>query len=98
MSVSPTRDVVLQPAFLTVQNDDTVSIEWRTRRSEAPRRTVSMPSWVLGWALAFLLRRSLHQLSLRAAPRHRPFPPEADQPRAEPDSALERSPLDRSYT
>src|SRR5512143_1754528 len=27
-----------------------------------------------------------------------PFPPEADQPRAEPDSALERSPLDRSYT
>jgi hypothetical protein len=52
------------------KNGDTVSIEMRVRRSEAPRRTVSMPSLVLGSALAFFLRRSLQQLGLRAALRH----------------------------
>jgi hypothetical protein len=53
------------------KNGDTVSIEMRVRRSEAQRRTVSMPSLVLGSALAFFLRRSLQQLGLWAALRHR---------------------------
>ena len=53
------------------KNDDTVSIERRVRRSDAQRPTVSTLCLVLGSALAFFLRRSLQQLGLRAAPRHR---------------------------
>src|SRR6266496_1074405 len=53
---------------------------------KAPRRTASMPSLVLGSALAFFPRRSLQSLRLQAAPRHRLIA-----------FALEGSPLDRCH-
>jgi mono/diheme cytochrome c family protein len=54
----------------SMKNDDAVSIERRARKSEASVRKVSMPSLVLGSVPAFPLRRWLHPVSLRAAPRH----------------------------
>jgi hypothetical protein len=47
------------------------TIERGAWNSEAQSRIVSMPSLVLGSVLAFFIKRSLQQLSLRAAPRHR---------------------------